>query len=79
VSEHDVSPARGELQEGAILGDDGVEAGEVPRHVVKIGQSASGDQNDHDSATARAGDGFANRRIEGAVDRDRSVVVERKS
>src|ERR1700674_5618284 len=72
-------PAVGwELEHGAILSDDHVEARQVSRDVMEIEQPASRDQDDHDSAPPRLADRVAYSRVEHAVHGDRAVIVEGK-
>ena len=78
MSDHRVSAARWELEHGAILSDEHVEAGQVSSDVMEIAQPASGDQNDYDAAPARLTDGLAYGRLEYAVDGNGAVVVERE-
>ena len=78
MSDDHVPAARWELEHGAILADDDVEAGQVSSDVMEIGQPASRDQDDHDAAPARLTDRLADGRIEHAVDGDGAVVVESK-
>jgi hypothetical protein len=75
----DHSSPRGELQDGAVLCHDGVEAGQISGGMTKIRQPPTGHQQDHDSAATGLRYGLANRGIENAVDGDSSIVVKSKS
>jgi len=78
MSDDHAPAARGELEHGAILADDDVKAGQISGDVMEIGQPASCDQNDHDSAPPCLPDRRAHGRLEDAVNGDGAVVVKSK-
>jgi hypothetical protein len=53
MADHDVPATGGEVQNGAVLRDDDIEAGEVARHSTQIGQPPSG-YEDHHGALRRS-------------------------
>jgi hypothetical protein len=78
VSDDRVPTVRGELEHGAILSDDDVEARQVSGGAMEIGQPAPRDQDHHDPVPTRLADRVAYSEVEHAVHGDGAVVVESK-
>ena len=78
VSDDYMPTARGELEHGAILSDDHIEAGQVSGDAMEIRQPAPRDQDHHDPVPTRLADRVPYSEVEHAVDGDGAIVVESK-